>query len=75
MAKRQAYTAEAASVSNLPTNLGSPARAALANLGYVELEQLNGVSEKQLLATHGVGPKAVTRLKEALAAAGLALSE
>ncbi|MEV0582082.1 DNA-binding protein [Nonomuraea sp. NPDC050310] len=52
--------------------IGRPATQALALVGYTQLEQLNGVSEKDLLALHGVGPKAIRILRESLAEHGLA---
>lgn len=55
---------------DLPS-IGGPARAALALAGYTRLEQLRAVSERELLRLHGVGPKAVRILREALAARGL----
>jgi hypothetical protein len=57
--------------SDLPTNIGMPARRALAGAGYTQLEQLVEVSEASLKQLHGVGPKAIERLGHALAAKGL----
>jgi hypothetical protein len=57
--------------SDLPQAIGGPARRALALAGYTRLEQLAGASEQELLALHGVGPKAVQLLREELAARGL----
>jgi hypothetical protein len=39
--------------------------------GYVTLEQLTQVTEADLARMHGIGPKAIARLCDALAAAGL----
>jgi DNA-directed RNA polymerase alpha subunit len=50
--------------------IGAPARAALAEAGYTRLEQLRCVTERELLALHGMGPKAVRRLRDALAERG-----
>lgn len=61
--------------SDLPTNLGAPATRALAAAGYERLEQFATVSEAELLWLHGMGPKALGRLKQALAAEGLALAD
>ncbi len=52
-------------------NIGNPARRALEHAGYTGLEQLPGLSEKELLELHGVGPKAVDILRVALAERGL----
>ncbi|RIX53715.1 DNA-binding protein [Paenibacillus nanensis] len=48
-----------------------PAERALINAGYTKLEQLAGVSEKELLRLHGMGPKAIRILKEALGERGM----
>jgi hypothetical protein len=39
--------------------------------GYRALADLTAVTEAQLLALHGVGPKAVERLRRAMAEHGL----
>jgi hypothetical protein len=57
--------------SDLP-NIGQPAWRALTGAGYWRLEQLTTVTAEDLLKLHGVGPKAVRLLREALAARGLA---
>lgn len=64
-----------ASESDLPRKIGSPARQALAAAGYLRLEQLAGVSERELLKLHGMGPKAIGILREALAERGLSFAE
>jgi DNA-directed RNA polymerase alpha subunit len=51
--------------------IGKPAERALLAAGYTRLEQLAKVSEKDLLNLHGMGPKALGILKEALKAKGL----
>ncbi|MGK5556795.1 helix-hairpin-helix domain-containing protein [Actinomadura kijaniata] len=51
--------------------IGNPARRALAHRGYTRLEQLTALSERELLEIHGVGPKAVGILREALRERGL----
>ncbi len=56
--------------NDLP-NIGNPARRALEHAGYTSLLQLPGLSEKELLKLHGVGPKAVDILRAALAERGL----
>jgi hypothetical protein len=55
---------------DLPADLPSPARRALAAAGYARLEQLTQVSEAELGRLHGVGPRALGRLRRALAASG-----
>ncbi|WP_098741387.1 DNA-binding protein [Paenibacillus sp. EZ-K15] len=54
---------------------GKPARQALIVAGYHQLADLTQASEKELLALHGVGPKAIRILREALAEKGLAFKE
>jgi hypothetical protein len=54
--------------------IGAPATRALVAAGYTRLAQLHGVREADLLRLHGVGPKAIRILREALAARGLALA-
>ncbi len=58
----------------LPSGLARPARQALAAAGYVLLEQLTQVTEGDLARMHGVGPKAIAQLRDALAAAGLSFA-
>jgi hypothetical protein len=57
----------------LPRNLGAPATRALEAAGYTELTRLAGIPEAELRKLHGMGPKANTRLREALEARGLSL--
>jgi len=52
--------------TNLP-KVGTPALRALLGAGYTRLEHLAEVTESELLKLHGVGPKAVRILREALA--------
>jgi hypothetical protein len=46
----------------------------LTGAGYWRLEQLTTVSAEELLRLHGMGPKALGRLRQALAERGLALA-
>jgi uncharacterized protein YdhG (YjbR/CyaY superfamily) len=57
------------SLSDLP-NIGAPATRALEHEGYTTLQQLTKISEAELSQMHGVGPKAIKILKEALKAKG-----
>lgn len=52
--------------SGLPKGIGAPATRALTAAGYRELDQLAGVPAAELLTLHGVGPKAIRILSEAL---------
>jgi replicative superfamily II helicase len=61
------------STNDLP-NIGRVARRELANAGYTRLEQLTNVSEKELLKIHGVGPKAIHILREAMETKGLSFA-
>lgn len=58
-----------------PKGIGAPATRALAAAGYTELRQLAGVPGSTLARLHGMGPKALSRLQEALQAQGLSLGE
>lgn len=61
--------------SGFPAKIGQPARRALAGAGYTSLEQLTEVTERELMQLHGMGPKALTQLREALTARGLKFAE
>ena len=54
----------------LPRNIGRPATEALLLAGMDSLEGLDGASARELLRLHGVGPVAIARLRDALAAIG-----
>jgi hypothetical protein len=58
-------------VGDLPDAIGRTAARELSLNGITSLEKAAGRTEKELLAIHGVGPKAVRILGEALAAKGL----
>ena len=60
---------------DLPHGIGRPATNSLLLAGFTHLENLTTVSEKELLKLHGVGPKAVRILHEALHEQGLSFSE
>ena len=59
--------------TGLPGNIGAPATRALIAAGYTELGQLADVPAAQLKKLHGVGPKALRLLQEALARQGKSL--
>jgi predicted flap endonuclease-1-like 5' DNA nuclease len=61
--------------AGLPRTIGAPATRALAAAGHTRLDQLAGVRASELLKLHGVGPKAIRLLREALAARGLAFAD
>lgn len=45
--------------------IGRPATSALAEVGVTQMDQLAAFSERELLALHGVGAKAIRILREA----------
>lgn len=51
--------------------IGAPANRALAARGITRVEQLATVTEQEVAGLHGVGPRAVAVLAEAMAAAGV----
>jgi predicted flap endonuclease-1-like 5' DNA nuclease len=60
-------------MTDLP-RIGAPATRALAAKGILTIEDVAGWTRGDLLALHGVGPKAVRLLEEALQAEGRALA-
>ena len=50
----------------LPSTIGEPATRALNNQGFSYLEELTRLTESELLSLHGLGPKAITILRQAL---------
>lgn len=60
---------------DFPRGIGRPATAALLFAGYTRLEQLSARSEQEILALHGVGPKAIGILREALAERGWSFAD
>ena len=59
--------------TGLPRSIGGPATRALTAAGYTELGQLAGVPAAHLAKLHGVGPKALRLLQEALQERGMSL--
>jgi protein tyrosine phosphatase (PTP) superfamily phosphohydrolase (DUF442 family) len=57
-----------------PKGIGAPAQRALAAAGYTRLEDLTAAREIYLATLHGIGPKALGVLREALAAQGLSFA-
>lgn len=62
-------------IPDWPRGDSKPAQRALAGAGYTRLEQLTRVTEADLLKLHGMGPKALGALREALQARGLSFAE
>jgi hypothetical protein len=68
--------ASRSSQTPLPVGLSQPALRAFAAANIHTLESVAGASASHLLALHGVGPKAIRTLQEALESRGLpALTE
>ena len=61
--------------SDFPAGLSAPALRALAGVGYTRLEQLSRVSEADIKRLHGMGPKGIRLLRQALEAKGLSFAE
>jgi hypothetical protein len=59
--------------AGLPGNMGAPATRALTAAGYTQLSQLSNVPAAELKKLHGVGPKALRLLQEALEERGMSL--
>jgi predicted flap endonuclease-1-like 5' DNA nuclease len=58
-----------------PKGMGAPAQRALESNGVMRLDDVTRFSEKELLALHGVGPKAVAVIKAALREQGKTLRD
>lgn len=67
-------TEDAAEATEFPPAIGKVARRELAVNGYTRYEHLTKVTSAELLAIHGVGPKAVRILDEELTTRGLAFA-
>jgi predicted flap endonuclease-1-like 5' DNA nuclease len=61
--------------TEFPRTMGTVAPRELAAHGITRYEQLAEVTEKELLAIHGVGPKAIRILREELRARGLSFRD
>ncbi len=59
---------------DLPKGVGAPARRALLHAGITRLEQLTAWPEADVLHLHGMGPKALACLRQALAERSLAFA-
>ena len=72
---RQTLSQPDGQASDLPKSIGRPAANALVAAGYTRLEQLTQVREVDIKQLHGVGPKAITLLRAALAEKGLSFAD
>ena len=57
--------------NNLPTGIPNPALRVLQAAGISKLEDFTSISEKELLKLHGMGPKAIKIISDALDKEGL----
>jgi DNA-directed RNA polymerase alpha subunit len=55
--------------------ISGPAMRALHSAGYIRLEDLTNTTETEIAGLHGMGPKAMSILKSAMAERGLAFRE
>jgi hypothetical protein len=60
--------------ADLPEGLAAPARRALAQAGFIRIEQFTDLTEAEVSQLHGLGPKAIDLIRLALAARGLTFS-
>ncbi len=58
-----------------PKGVGQPAIRALNGAGYFKLEDLAGANETELIKLHGMGPKALSVIRDALTAKGLSFAK
>lgn len=68
-------TPEVRPVGDLPHAIGKTAARELSLNGITTLAQVSARTKRELLAIHGVGPKAIRILDEALAKAGRTFSD
>ncbi len=61
--------------TDLPIGLAAPARRALAAAEVRRLEDLSSLTEDEVRCLHGMGPKAMTTLRDALRARSLTFAE
>jgi hypothetical protein len=69
--RETADTAIAAIRGNFPPAIGQPALRALVNAQLTTLESLTSITEAELLKLHGMGPKAVRILRDAMLLRGV----
>lgn len=60
--------------NDFPPGVAQPAQRALASIGITRLDEVATISETKLKNLHGVGPKAIRILREALAERGLSFA-
>jgi len=72
---RSNHTKKEQSEGAFPKGVSKPALRALASVGITRLDQVTRFTETELLALHGMGPKAIGIIKAALLAKGKSLSK
>ncbi|GAB08626.1 hypothetical protein GOARA_013_00700 [Gordonia araii NBRC 100433] len=61
--------------SEFPSSMGKVAPRELAANGITTFDQLTGYTARELLAIHGVGPKAIRILRDELGARGMSFKD
>jgi predicted flap endonuclease-1-like 5' DNA nuclease len=74
-ASRMAHTPDVRPVGDLPNAIGKTAARELDVNGISSLKEVAARSKDDLLAIHGVGPKAIAILEDALESRGLRFTE
>jgi hypothetical protein len=64
-----------APAGGLPAGLSAPARRALAGAGVATVDEAAARAEAELLRLHGMGPRAIRLIRDALAARGMSFAE
>jgi hypothetical protein len=75
MANRDSGSSQTGEVQHDFPRTSQPALSALLAAGYTRLDQLTAVTEADLRKLHGMGPKAIRILREALAAQGKSFAD
>ena len=66
---------DAKDLGGLPPGIGAPATRALMQAGCASLADVANMREADVLDLHGVGPKAIRLLREAMAVRGLSFAD
>ena len=73
--KRAADTQAASIAADFPAGLAKPALRALYAAGLRKREDLRTVTEEELRALHGMGPKAITALRRGMSRHGISFRD
>lgn len=71
--KRYRRAVDSTAEPDFPRGIGAPATRALTGAGYRSFRELAGIPRTELAALHGVGPKALRIIQEALESHGESL--